>query len=144
MDGAFWCVSWVIMLTHLERRTGGSVADLLTSPPGGGFVARLARPGSATSQPAPSEFQPAKPIIVPMTSDHIRQRLPNRRYRRLLPAAVAAATIAASAPFATPAHARPVSPKPHKAHVTPPPGKIAALPRGVAIRGEDSQRTSTA
>ena len=75
-----------------------------------------------------------------MTSDHFRQRLPNRRYRRLLPAAVAAATIAASAPFAAPAHARPITP--HKAHVTPPPGKIAALPRDVTIRGEDSQQTS--
>ena len=37
-----------------------------------------------------------------MTNDHLRQRLPNRRFRRLVPAAVAAVTLAASAPFALP------------------------------------------
>jgi hypothetical protein len=77
-----------------------------------------------------------------MTSDHIRQRLPNRRFRRLLPAAVAATTIAASAPFAASAHARPIVP--HKAHAAPPPGKIAALPRAVSVRGEDAQRSGRA
>jgi hypothetical protein len=41
-----------------------------------------------------------------MSNDHLRQRRPDRRYRRLLPAAVAAVTIAASAPFVTPASAR--------------------------------------
>ena len=59
-----------------------------------------------------------------------RQRLPNRRFRRLLPAAVAAVTIAASAPFVPPAHA---NAKPH-VHATPP-GKIAALTRTRTARG---------
>jgi hypothetical protein len=74
------------------------------------------------------------------SNDHYRQRRPDRRFRRLIPAAVAAATIAASAPFAASADARPTVPQ--RAHVSPPPGKIAALPPEASVRGEESQRTS--
>ena len=55
-----------------------------------------------------------------MTNDHLRQRLPNRRFRRLFPAAVAAVTIAASAPFAASAHAAPAPSAPKAAHVQSP------------------------
>jgi len=75
-----------------------------------------------------------------MTNDHLRQRLPNRRFRRLLPAAVAAVTLATSAPFVVPqrSHAEP------KAHHATPPGKIPALLRPDATRGirvQDSSAT---
>jgi hypothetical protein len=53
------------------------------------------------------------------------------RFRRLLPAAVAAITLATSAPFVAPSVSHAAIPK---AHATPP-GKIAALPRIEAIRG---------
>jgi len=62
-----------------------------------------------------------------MTNDHFRQVRPNRRFRRLLPAAVAAVTIAASAPFAASAHAEaPVQRRTQHVHPTEP-GKIAGL-----------------
>ena len=62
-----------------------------------------------------------------MTNDHFRQVRPNRRFRRLLPAAVAAVTIAASAPFAASAHAE-TQAQHRTQHVRmTPPGKIAAL-----------------
>ena len=78
-----------------------------------------------------------------MTNDHQRQRLPNRRFRRLIPATVAAVTIAASAPFAASAHAHTHhTPHPPRAHSTPPPGKIAALTRADTTRGEQVERTS--
>jgi hypothetical protein len=73
-----------------------------------------------------------------MTNDHLRRRLPDRRFRRLLPAAVAAVTIAASAPSA--AHAAPRLP-PKAAHAQPP-GKIPTVPRVAAIRGVRVQGTS--
>jgi hypothetical protein len=66
-----------------------------------------------------------------MTNDDLRQRLPNRRFRRLLPAAVAAVTLAASA--LSVAHAAPRVP-PRAAHAQPP-GKIPTVPRVGAIRG---------
>jgi hypothetical protein len=74
-----------------------------------------------------------------MTNDHLRQRLPNRRFRRLLPAAVAAVTLTASAPFvvATPADAQ--TRVPPKAAVAQPPGKIPTLPRASTVRGERVQ-----
>jgi hypothetical protein len=74
-----------------------------------------------------------------MTNDHVRQRLPNRRFRRLLPAAVAAVTIAASAPFAASASAHPHTPTRPKAAVVQQPGKIPALPRANTVRGEQTE-----
>jgi hypothetical protein len=76
-----------------------------------------------------------------MNNDHLRQRLPNRRFRRLLPAAVAAVTLAASAPFAAaaPAHAQPRTP-PKVA--TARPGKIPTLPRASTTRGQLVQPNS--
>ncbi|WP_028067402.1 hypothetical protein [Solirubrobacter soli] len=72
-----------------------------------------------------------------MTNDHLRQRLPNRRFRRLFPAAVAAVTIAASAPFAASAHADThPRPKPKAAHVDSP-GKIPATLKASTIRGDE-------
>jgi hypothetical protein len=65
-----------------------------------------------------------------------RQRLPNRRFRRLFPAAVAAVTIAASAPFAASAHADAPHPRPPKAAHAQNPGKIPTLPRANTTRGE--------
>ena len=62
-----------------------------------------------------------------MTNDHFRLLRPNRRLRRLLPAAVAAVTIAASAPFAASAHAE-THAQNRTQHVrVSPPGKIAGL-----------------
>ena len=79
-----------------------------------------------------------------MTNDHLRQRLPNRRFRRLLPAAVATVTLAASAPFAAPAMAQAAAPAPR----TPPkvaiakPGKIPTLPQASTICDDRVQPTS--
>jgi hypothetical protein len=75
-----------------------------------------------------------------MHNDHLRQRLPNRRFRKLLPAAVAAVTLAASAPFAAPAtaHAEPHH-APHKAALAQPAGKIPTLPRVSTTRGQRVQ-----
>jgi hypothetical protein len=67
---------------------------------------------------------------------HERQPLPNRRFRRLLPAAVAAVTIAASAPFAASAHAGPPHPRPAKAAHAQNPGTIPTLPRANTVRGD--------
>jgi hypothetical protein len=66
-----------------------------------------------------------------MTNDHLRQRLPNRRFRRLLPAAVAAVTLAASAPSAAHAAHR-VAPKVTHAQ---PPGTIPTVLRVSTTRG---------
>jgi len=75
---------------------------------------------------------------VDMHNDHLRQRLPNRRFRRLLPAAVAAVTLAASGPFAAaPAHAQ--TRAPHRAKLSQPAGKIPTLPRASTTRGERAQ-----
>jgi len=78
-----------------------------------------------------------------MTTDHFRQVRPNRRFRRLLPAAVAAATIAASAPFAASAHAEaPVRHRTQHVHPTEP-GKIAALVATPAAPSPRLQANST-
>jgi hypothetical protein len=81
-------------------------------------------------------------MVVAMTNDHFRQRLPNRRFRRLLPAAVAAVTIASSAPFVVPQQSH-AEPKPRRAHVRVEPGKIPALLRQDATRGIHGQDSST-
>jgi hypothetical protein len=72
-------------------------------------------------------------MVRAMTND----QLP--RLRRLLPAAVAAITLATSAPFVAPAVSQAESPKTHAT----PPGKIAALPRTPAIRGIRVQGNGT-
>jgi hypothetical protein len=77
-----------------------------------------------------------------MTNDHLRQRLPNRRFRRLFPAAVAAVTIAASAPFAAPAHADRARHQPPKAAHAQPPGTIPTLLRTSTTRGDDAEGSS--
>jgi hypothetical protein len=76
-----------------------------------------------------------------MPNDHLRQRLPNRRFRRLFPSAMAAVTIAASAPFAATAHAESHHPAPKAAHVQSP-GKIATLPRANTTRGDQVEDSS--
>ena len=77
-----------------------------------------------------------------MTNDHLRQRLPNRRFRRLFPAAVAAVTIAASAPFAASAHAEShPHPRPKAAHVQSP-GKIPTLLKASTTRGDQPESSS--
>jgi hypothetical protein len=80
-----------------------------------------------------------------MSHDHFRQRRPDRRFRRLLPAAVAAVTIAASAPFVTPSSARAAdAPPPPREHVqAAAPGKIAALVDVRAVRGPKVQTNGT-
>jgi hypothetical protein len=77
-----------------------------------------------------------------MTNDHLRQRLPNRRFRRLFPAAVAAVTIAASAPFAASAHAEGARPHPPKAAHVQSPGKIPTLPKTSTVRGDQVEASS--
>jgi hypothetical protein len=70
-----------------------------------------------------------------MTNDRLRQPLPNRRFRRLLPAAVAAVTIAASAPFAVAAPAHAQTRTPPKVAVARP-GKIPTQPRANTTRSQ--------
>jgi len=77
-----------------------------------------------------------------MTNDHHRQRLPNRRFRRLLPAAVAAVTVAVSAPLGAPSPARAATHVPAKAAIAQPPGKIPTLPRVTTTRGQRAQPNS--
>jgi hypothetical protein len=69
--------------------------------------------------------------------NHLRQRLPNRRFRRLFPAAVAAVTLAASAPLATPASAH--SQRPPKVARHQPAGKIPTLLPADTTRGRRTQ-----
>jgi hypothetical protein len=77
-----------------------------------------------------------------MTNDHFRQRRPDRRYRRLLPAAVAAVTIAASAPFVTPASARADTPQPARHdHVRP--ASTENLPALVSLRAARGPKVQT-
>jgi hypothetical protein len=76
-----------------------------------------------------------------MTNDHLRQRLPNRRFRRLLPAAVAAVTLAASAPFAAAAPREGPHHAPRAAHAQSP-GKIPTLPRANRTRGDQVESSS--
>jgi hypothetical protein len=71
-----------------------------------------------------------------MTNDHLRQRLPNRRFHRRLPAAVAAVTLAASAPLGAPSAARAATRVPAKAAIAQPPGKIPTMPRVTTTRGQ--------
>jgi hypothetical protein len=59
---------------------------------------------------------------------HTNQRLPNRRFRRLLPAALAGATIAAGVPFAAPPPVR-AADVPHRAEVRVAPHRKAVKPR---------------
>jgi hypothetical protein len=77
-----------------------------------------------------------------MTNDHLRQRLPNRRYRRLLPAAVAAATLAASAPLGAPPAAHAATRIPAQVAIAQRPGKIPTVPRVSTTRGERVHPTS--
>jgi hypothetical protein len=77
-----------------------------------------------------------------MNNDHLRQRLPNRRFRKLLPAAVAAVTLTASAPFAASADAQSAPRVPPKAAIQQWPGKIPTLPRASTTRGERVQGNS--
>jgi hypothetical protein len=74
-----------------------------------------------------------------MNNDHLRRRL----RRRLLPAAVAAVTIAASAPLVLPHSARADgAPPPPRVAVAQPAGKIPTLPRVSATRAMRAQGTS--
>ena len=70
-----------------------------------------------------------------MTNDHLRQRLPNRRFRRLVPAAVAAVTLAAGTPLVLPHAAHAHSGPPPKVALAQRPGKIPTLPRADTTRG---------
>jgi hypothetical protein len=78
-----------------------------------------------------------------MSNDHLRQRLPNRRFRRLLPAAVAAVTLATSAPFGAVASAHAEQRTPPKAVIVQAPGKIPTLPRVSTVRDERVQGAGT-
>jgi peptidoglycan/LPS O-acetylase OafA/YrhL len=69
--------------------------------------------------------------------NHFRQRLPNRRFRRLFPAAVATVTLAASAPLATPASAHAQRPPRVAAHQSA--GKIPTLLNVDTTRGVRGQ-----
>jgi hypothetical protein len=77
-----------------------------------------------------------------MTNDHHRQRLPNRRFRRLLPAAVAAVTLAASAPLGAPSAAHAATRIPAKVAIAQPPGKIPTVLRVITTRGRRVQGNS--
>jgi hypothetical protein len=77
-----------------------------------------------------------------MTNDRHRQPLPNRRFRRLLPAAVAAVTLGASAPLGAPPAAHAATRVPAKAAMAQPPGKIPTVLRVTTTRGQRVQGTS--
>jgi hypothetical protein len=77
-----------------------------------------------------------------MTNDHLRQRLPNRRFRRLLPAAVAAVTLTASAPLVVPGAAHAAPRVPARVAIAQPPGKIPTVPRVTTTRGQRVHPTS--
>lgn len=77
-----------------------------------------------------------------MTDDHLRQRLPNRRFRRLVPAAVAAVTLAAATPLVLPYAAHAHSGPPPKVARAQRPGKIPTLPRADTTRGMRVQGSS--
>jgi len=62
-----------------------------------------------------------------MSSHRSAQPRPNRRFRRLLPAVLATATIAAAVPLAGPPSARAATPP--RAHVPPPAPRKAIVPR---------------
>ncbi|MBE2316099.1 hypothetical protein DVA67_008935 [Solirubrobacter sp. CPCC 204708] len=81
-----------------------------------------------------------------MTNDSLHQRRPDRRFRRLLPAAVAAVTLASSAPFLGPASARAdTTPRPERReHLKPVnPGKIPTTLRADTTRGIRLQGVSS-
>lgn len=82
-----------------------------------------------------------------MTNDSLRQRRPDRRFRRLLPAVVAAVTLASSAPFLAPGVARADTHAPRqerREHVKPVnPGKIPTTLRVDTTRGIRLQGVST-
>ena len=78
-----------------------------------------------------------------MSNEHLRRRRPARRHRRLLPAAVAAVTIAASAPFVTPSAARAALPRTHHEARPAPAGKIGALISVTTARGPKVQTSSS-
>jgi peptidoglycan/LPS O-acetylase OafA/YrhL len=75
-------------------------------------------------------------MLASMTSQRA-QPLPNRRFRRLLPAALATATIAAAMPLAgsPPAHAS----APSRAHVPPRAPSKAIVPRTSTDEGSAGQ-----
>lgn len=81
-----------------------------------------------------------------MTTDCLRQRRPDRRFRRLLPVAVAAVTLASSAPFVVPAaaHAETKPPRQERRdHARPTePGKIPTTLRVDTTRGLRVQAVS--
>jgi hypothetical protein len=79
-----------------------------------------------------------------MTNDSSHQRRPDRRFRRLIPAAVAAVTLATSAPFLAPsaAHASTHVPRQERRDHAKPvnPGKIPTTlkvdtTRGIRVEG---------
>jgi hypothetical protein len=81
-----------------------------------------------------------------MTNDSVHQRRRDRRFRRLLPAAVAAVTLASSTPFLAPSPARADTGarEEHREQVkAQPPGKIPAMLRADTTRGIRLQGVST-
>src|SRR3954468_20611903 len=88
------------------------------------------RPGGSQAAPTPS------PDTGPMNA-HFRQPLPNRRFRRLLPAPLAAAALA-TAPPAGPAAAKPTQ----AAHAKPPKALVVTAPAAAVSRTPRAQPTS--
>jgi hypothetical protein len=72
------------------------------------------------------------------------QPRPNRRYRRLLPTALAVATLAATGSTlgASPAHAAGGATPPKRAHVHRSPSKAAVVPR-TQVRGDGAGQDVT-
>src|SRR3954447_16238302 len=88
------------------------------------------RPGASQAPPT------AGPESGPMNA-HFRQPLPNRRFRRLLPAALAAAALA-TASTAGPAAAKPD----RAAHAKPPKPLVVTAPDAAVSRTPRAQPTS--
>jgi hypothetical protein len=65
--------------------------------------------------------------MSPRPAFHQSQPRPNRRYRRLMPTALAVASLAALG--APPAHASSGPPPPPRAHAHPKPARAAIVPR---------------
>jgi hypothetical protein len=81
--------------------------------------------------------------MSPRTAPHHSQPRPNRRYRRLLPTAVAVAALAAGGTsFGAPAAHAASAPPPHARHVRPA-KRTAVVPRVELRSGDGAQHVTS-
>jgi len=78
---------------------------------------------------------------MPRKSASTAPRRPNRRYRRLLPAVLATATVVSGLPTLAPT-ARAAAPP--RVHVAPPPARKAVVPRVTTVRAPSGSQDTSA